>query len=92
LLDEAVVAVVVSVSSAVPGAGGGMGSGCGESPEGEEVGVGVDGRRVGVTLVGGMAFKFTFFFCQRCCIDLFKAFGPWLTRYEDSYQRRGRGM
>jgi hypothetical protein len=71
--------------STVPEAGGGTGSERGVSSEG--VDVDVDGGEVRVALVSGavgvVAFKLTFRFCQRPCMDLLRALGPWLTRCDD---------
>jgi hypothetical protein len=73
------------VPSAAPEAGDGTGSGRGGSSEG----VDVDGGGGGgvAALVDGtvcvVEFRLTFLFCQRPCIDLLSALGPWLTRCED---------
>lgn len=75
-------------STAAPKAGGGTGSaGRGGSSEGGvDVDVGGGGVGVALALVDGgtvccvVAFKLTFLLCQRPCIDLLRAFGPWLTR------------
>ena len=80
-------AVVEGASSAFPEERG-TGSGRGGSSEGVEVGT---GGGVGVALVDGAvaaAFKFTFLLCQRPCMDLLRALGPWLTRCEDCYRQR----
>jgi hypothetical protein len=88
LLDDAV--VVEGTSSALPEAAG---SRRGGSSEGVEVGG--PGGVVGVEVVAlvegtvGAAFKLTFLLCQRPCIDLLRALGPWLTRREDCNRRRG---
>jgi hypothetical protein len=71
--------------STVPDAGRGTGSERGVSSEGVDVDVG--GGEVGVALVDGavgvVAFRLTFRFCQRPCMDLLRALGPWLTRCDD---------
>ena len=73
--------------SAVPEAGRRTGSGRGVSSEGVDVDVDVGGGGVGAVLVDGavgvVAFKLTFRFCQRPCMDLLRALGPWLTRCDD---------
>ena len=72
-------------STTTPEAGGGTASGRGGSSEGVDVEVGRGG--VGVALVDGTAcvveFKLTFRLCQRSCIDLLRALGPWLTRCKE---------
>ena len=82
----------------VVGAGSGAGvastapaeAGRGGSSEGVDVDGGGGGVGVGVALalVDGpvccvVAFKLTFFLCQRPCIDLLRALGPWLTLCKD---------
>ena len=84
-------------STAPKAAGGGTGgsAGRGGSFEGVDVGGG-GGGGVGVApapalvIVDGtvccvvdVEFKLTFFLCQRPCIDLLRALGPWLTRCKD---------
>ena len=74
--------------STAPEAGGGTGSERGVSSEGVDVDVG--GGEAGVALVDGavcvVAFRLTFLLCQRPCMDLLRALGPWLTRCEDCYE------
>jgi hypothetical protein len=71
--------------SVVPEAGRRTNSERGVSSEGVDVDVG--GGGVGAVLVDGgvgvVAFKLTFRFCQRPCMDLLRALGPWLTRCDD---------
>jgi hypothetical protein len=66
------------------GTGSGRGGSCGSS---EGIDVDIAGGGVGVALVDGtvcdVAFKLTFLLCQRPCMDLLRALGPWLTRCED---------
>jgi len=81
-------AVIVDSAFSVFLEEGGTGSGRGGSSEGVEVGT---GGGVGVALVDGAvaaAFRFTFLLCQRPCMDLLRALGPWLTRCEDCYRQR----
>lgn len=64
----------------------GTGSARGGSSElGPDVGGG--GGGVGGVALGdgavGVVFKLTFLLCQRPCMDLLRALGPWLTRGED---------
>ena len=74
--------------STVPEAGGGTGSERGVSSEGVDGDVG--GGEAGVALLGSavcvVAFRLTFLLCQRPCMDLLRALGPWLTRCEDCYE------
>lgn len=83
-------AVVCGSSSAFPEAGG-TESGRGSSSEGgAEVGA---GSGVGAALADGavgVAFKLTFLLCQRPCMDLLRALGPWLTCCEDCNRHEGR--
>lgn len=85
LVCELVLIEGAGAPSAVPGAGGGIGSERGGSSEGVDVDVG--GGETGVAVVDGaagvVAFKLTFLFCQRPCMDLLRALGPWLTRCDD---------
>jgi hypothetical protein len=62
----------------------GTGSGRGGSSEGADVGGGVEGALVDGTVC--VAFKLTFLLCQRPCVDLLRALGPWLTHCEDRKQ------
>jgi len=82
--------VVCGSSSALPEAGG-TESGRGGSSEGSaEVGA---GGGEGAALADGaveVAFKLTFLLCQRPCMDLLRALGPWLTCCEDRNQHEGR--
>jgi hypothetical protein len=79
---------VVGVPSA---AGGGIESGRGGgSSQGVDVDVDVGGGGwgVAVAVVDGtvcvvVAFRLTLRLCQRPCIDLLRALGPWLTRCKD---------
>ena len=79
------------VPSTAPRAAGGTGSaaGRGGSSEGVDVDVGGGGVGVALALVDDgtvccvVAFKLTFLLCQRPCIDLLRALGPWLTRCKD---------
>jgi hypothetical protein len=85
LVCELVLVEGAGAPSTVPEVGGGIGSERGGSSEGVDVDVG--GGETGVAVVDGavgvVAFKLTFLFCQRPCMDLLRALGPWLTRCDD---------
>ena len=95
LLCELVEGGGTGVPSTAPKAGGGGtggSAGRGGSSEGVDVGGGGGGAGVALApaLVDGtdccvvvVAFKLTFFLCQRPCIDLLRALGPWLTCCKD---------
>jgi hypothetical protein len=97
LLCELVEGGGTGVPSTAPKAGGGGtggSAGRGGSSEGVDVGGGGGGADMALALapVDGtvccvvvVAFKLTFFLCQRpqACIDLLRALGPWLTRCKD---------
>ena len=85
LLDEV---VIIDGALSVFLEEGGTGSRYRASSESVEVST---GGGVGVALVDGAvatAFRFTFLLCQRPCMDLLRALGPWLTRCEDCYRQR----